>query len=201
MSGASRVTITAALAWVEIDGCPQLIRRPAISFDRKSGRITAITTEPELERAPDDEPTLVFDLGRALVIPGMVNAHSHAFQRAIRGVTQRRAHADPSSFWSWREAMYEAATALDPDEVHAVSSACFAEMLRRGITCVGEFHYLHHQPGGMPYADLAEMSARIRDTGSFSRRYSTTGASRPVSGRNAFSQCGFGRQRRSNTKS
>jgi formimidoylglutamate deiminase len=156
---ASRVTITAALAWVEIDGCPQLVRRPAISFDRPSGRITEITTQAELEQRPDT--SLVFDLGRSLVLPGMVNAHSHAFQRAIRGATHRRAKADPSSFWSWREAMYEAANALDPDGVHAVTSACFAEMLRRGITCVGEFHYLHHDRDGRPYADPNELSRQI----------------------------------------
>ncbi len=158
MSEASRVTITAALGWVELDGSAQLVRRPRISFNRASGIITAITTAPDTATA---EPTLAYDLGHTLLIPGMVNAHSHAFQRAIRGATQRRAHADPSSFWSWREAMYEAANALEPEGVYAVTSACFAEMLRRGITCVGEFHYLHHDRKGQPYADPNELSLQI----------------------------------------
>lgn len=160
--GASkRVTITAALAWIEIDERPQLVRRPAITFDRSSGLITEIRTELDVDELEHSEPTLVFDLGRALVIPGMVNAHSHAFQRAIRGATHRRAHGDPSSFWSWREAMYQAANALEPEDVHALTSACFAEMLRRGITCVGEFHYLHHDREGRPYADPNELSRQI----------------------------------------
>ena len=62
---------------------------------------------------PADAPAVVHDLGRCLLLPGMVNAHSHAFQRAVRGATQRRGASDPSSFWSWREAMYRFAGAID----------------------------------------------------------------------------------------
>jgi len=106
-------------------------------------------------------PAIVHDLGRALLLPGMVNAHSHAFQRQIRGATHRRGAHDPSSFWSWREAMYRAANTLDPEAVFAVTLACYREMLRAGITCVGEFHYLHHRPDGTPYADPNELSRQV----------------------------------------
>ena len=110
---------------------------------------------------PEDVPPIVHDLGRALLLPGFVNAHSHAFQRAIRGATHRRGQHDPSSFWSWREAMYRTATSLDPEAVFSVTRACFAEMLRAGITCVGEFHYLHHSPDGTPYTDPNELSHQV----------------------------------------
>lgn len=104
---------------------------------------------------------LVHDLGAVLVVPGFVNAHSHAFQRAIRGATHRRAEKDPSSFWSWREAMYEVANAVDPEQVYAITRRCFSEMLASGITCVGEFHYLHHRPDGQPYDDPNELSWQV----------------------------------------
>lgn len=158
-----RRAITAALAWAEIDGEAELLRRPLIEFSAQSGEILAITAEPaggDEAPAPDGE-LLVHDLGQALLIPGMVNAHSHAFQRMIRGATHRRAHGDPSSFWSWRSAMYEAANRLDPEGVFAQTRACFAEMLAAGITCVGEFHYLHHDPAGQPYADPNELSRQV----------------------------------------
>ncbi|MFZ5475691.1 MAG: formimidoylglutamate deiminase [Myxococcota bacterium] len=96
--------------------------------------------------------------GKAL-LPGFVNAHSHAFQRGLRGHVQ---HADgPDSFWTWRERMYHLANALDPDGIEAVSALAFLEMLRAGFTSVGEFHYLHHQPDGTPYADPDELARRV----------------------------------------
>lgn len=101
------------------------------------------------------------DLGPVLLLPGMVDAHSHAFQRAIRGATHRRGDSDPSSFWSWREAMYRCAQALGPDELYAITRRAYAEMLRAGITCVGEFHYVHHQPDGRPYDDPNELSHQV----------------------------------------
>lgn len=103
---------------------------------------------------------IVRDLGRALVVPGFVNAHSHAFQRAIRGRTHRRARPD-DDFWSWREAMYERANALDPEGVYAITAQAYREMLAAGITTVGEFHYLHHAPDGTQYADANELSKQI----------------------------------------
>jgi formimidoylglutamate deiminase len=110
---------------------------------------------------PADPAPIIHDLGRALLLPGMVNAHSHAFQRGIRGATHVRGAHDPSSFWSWREAMYRAATSHDPESIFKVTLACYREMLRAGITCVGEFHYLHHTPDGRPYADPNELSRQV----------------------------------------
>ncbi|RKH39388.1 formimidoylglutamate deiminase [Corallococcus sicarius] len=91
--------------------------------------------------------------GRAL-LPGLVNGHSHAFQRLIRGRTEYVASGrGQDDFWSWREAMYRAAEALTPEEVYVASRQVFVEMVLSGITAVGEFHYLHHQADGTPYAD------------------------------------------------
>jgi formiminoglutamate deiminase len=92
-----------------------------------------------------------------LALPGLANAHSHAFHRALRG----RTHAGMGTFWTWREAMYALADRLTPDTYHALARACFAEMVLAGVTCVGEFHYLHHAPGGRPYGDPNEMGRRL----------------------------------------
>ena len=91
-----------------------------------------------------------------LTIPGLANAHSHAFQRALRGRAQ-----GPGSFWTWREQMYALAETIDPDGLHRLARATFAEMALAGITLVGEFHYLHHAPGGAPYADPNELGRAV----------------------------------------
>ena len=88
------------------------------------------------------------------VLPGAVNAHSHAFHRVLRS----RTHRGRDSFWSWRDQMYAAAAVLDPETYRALARAVFAEMIEAGYTAVGEFHYLHHAPGGTAYADPNEMS-------------------------------------------
>jgi formiminoglutamate deiminase len=102
---------------------------------------------------------------RGLVLPGFANAHSHAFHRALRGRTQ----AGRGSFWTWRERMYAVAGTLDPDSYFALARAVYAEMALAGVACVGEFHYLHHGPGGTPYADPNAMGealiAAARDAG------------------------------------
>ena len=85
-------------------------------------------------------------VSRGLVVPGLANAHSHAFQRALRGRTQARTGG---SFWTWREQMYALAAQLDPDSMLALARATFAEMALAGITLVGEFHYLHHGPAAL----------------------------------------------------
>src|SRR5215510_5822865 len=90
--------------------------------------------------------------GRAM-LPGMVNAHSHAFQRVIRGRTEHRSQHTTDSFWTWREQMYAAANTLEPDEIYNVSRMAFLEMALTGITAVGEFHYIHHSRDGSPYSD------------------------------------------------
>jgi formimidoylglutamate deiminase len=94
------------------------------------------------------------------VIPGMANVHSHAFQRAMAGLAETRGHPT-DTFWTWREEMYKLVLALSPDDIEAIASRLYVEMLKHGYTSVAEFHYLHHQPDGTPYADPAELSHRI----------------------------------------
>ena len=101
------------------------------------------------------------------ILPGFANCHSHAFHRALRGRTHalrqaRGSSGRPDNFWTWRTAMYEAADRLDPDSYLDLARATYAEMALSGITAVGEFHYLHHGPGGVPYADPNEMAAALR---------------------------------------
>ena len=91
-------------------------------------------------------------------VPGMPNVHSHSFQRAMAGLAEGRG---PNSFWGWREVMYAFLERLTPDDVEAITAQLYIEMLKAGFTCVGEFHYLHHPPGGGRYDDRAEMSRRI----------------------------------------
>jgi formimidoylglutamate deiminase len=99
-----------------------------------------------------DAPDAKRLVGRAM-LPGLVNAHSHAFQRIIRGRTEYRSQNATDSFWAWREQMYAAATKLTPEEIYTISRMAFLEMALTGITAVGEFHYLHHAPDGSRYSD------------------------------------------------
>ena len=92
-----------------------------------------------------------------LTLPGLADAHSHAFHRALRGRTQ----GGGGSFWTWREKMYAVAARLTPDTYYALARATYAEMALAGITCVGEFHYLHHGPGGAPYTDANAMGTAV----------------------------------------
>jgi formimidoylglutamate deiminase len=105
---------------------------------------------------------------RAL-LPGLVNAHSHAFQRVIRGRTERRSQNTTDSFWTWREQMYDAANRLEPGDIYAVSRMAFLEMALTGITAVGEFHYIHHARDGSTYSDPNLLSREViraaRDVG------------------------------------
>lgn len=94
------------------------------------------------------------------VIPGTPNLHSHAFQRAFAGLTEYRG-AGQDSFWSWRTLMYRLAARLGPDEVEAIATWLYIEMLEAGYTSVCEFHYLHHEPDGRPYADAATMALAL----------------------------------------
>ncbi len=101
-------------------------------------------------------------------VPGLVNAHSHAFQRAMAGLAETRG-GEADSFWSWRETMYALAARFDPESLHAVAAQAYAEMLEAGYTHVCEFHYLHHAPDGRPYAPAGVMAealiAAARETG------------------------------------
>jgi formimidoylglutamate deiminase len=95
------------------------------------------------------------------IVPGLVNVHSHAFQRAIRGRTEYHSGAGRDTFWTWREKMYHVANQLSPEALYAVSRMAFLEMLLSGITTVGEFHYMHHAPGGAPYEDRNLLARQV----------------------------------------
>ncbi|MDQ3476981.1 MAG: formimidoylglutamate deiminase [Actinomycetota bacterium] len=94
-----------------------------------------------------------------IVLPGFADAHSHAFHRALRG----RTHSDGGTFWTWRDLMYSVAAQLDPDSYRALATAVYAESALAGVTCIGEFHYLHHGPGGTPYDDPNAMGEALRE--------------------------------------
>ena len=116
------------------------------------GTIAALT--------PDSGPPAAapaFDL----VLPGMSNVHSHAFQRAMGGLTEIASGAGRDNFWSWREVMYAFTHRLTPEHIEAIAQAFYIDLLKRGYTSVGEFHYMHHDADGTPYADPAELSARV----------------------------------------
>ncbi len=100
------------------------------------------------------------DERHAIGVPGLGNLHSHAFQRGLAGLTERRGPAD-DSFWSWRELMYRFVERIDPDDFEAIASLAFTEMLESGFTHVGEFHYIHHDRDGVPFADPGELAGRI----------------------------------------
>ncbi|HKX75116.1 MAG TPA: formimidoylglutamate deiminase [Acidimicrobiia bacterium] len=111
--------------------------QPGVAISADEGVITDVETEtaPRGQRLD------------GLVFPGFANTHSHAFHRALRGRTQEQ-----GDFWSWREAMYRVASLLEPDSYLTLATAVYAEMALAGYTCVGEFHYLHHEPDGRPYS-------------------------------------------------
>ena len=108
-------------------------------------RDTRRTGDPDVTRIP------------GLTLPGLANCHSHAFHRALRGRTQR----ERGTFWTWRDRMYDVAATLDPDSYFTLARATYREMAAAGISCVGEFHYLHHQPDGTPYADPNAMGLAL----------------------------------------
>jgi formiminoglutamate deiminase len=141
----------AELAWLPGRGvCPDVL------IEAAGDRFTAVTPEVRAGDLPDDLRARVTRLP-GLTLPGMANAHSHAFHRALRGITE----VGLGTFWTWRERMYEVAARLDPDSYLALARAVYAEMALAGITCVGEFHYLHHGPDGTPYADPNEMGRAL----------------------------------------
>src|SRR5438128_1625236 len=95
------------------------------------------------------------------LIPGMPNVHSHAFQRALAGLTERGGPG-ADNFWTWRTEMYRFLERIGPDDEEAIAAQLYMELLKAGYTSVGEFHYLHHDPDGQPYANRGEMAERIR---------------------------------------
>ncbi len=121
--------------YIIVDGIP----REGWEVEVRDGVIHRVG--PTSEQAREDAASEVIDLGEVALAPGLVNAHSHAFQRAIRGHTEwLRAGRVDEDFWTWRQAMYGAALSYSPEEVEAVALRAYKEMARTGITHVGEFH-------------------------------------------------------------
>ncbi|WP_343244127.1 formimidoylglutamate deiminase, partial [Streptomyces sp. SID7958] len=123
---------------------------PGVTAEVRDGVFTAVV--PGVTAPPPGAEVL-----RGLTLPGLANAHSHAFHRALRGTVQ----VGSGTFWTWREVMYSVADRLTPDTYHRLARAVYAEMALAGITAVGEFHYLHHAPGGTPYADPNAMGEAL----------------------------------------
>jgi formiminoglutamate deiminase len=120
-----------------------------VQIEVADGRIVAITTD--VPAGPADVSL------EGLLLPGLANGHSHAFHRALRG----RTHANGGTFWTWRQEMYRLASRLTPDRYLELATAVYAEMALAGYTVVGEFHYLHHDHSGQPYADPNAMGAAL----------------------------------------
>jgi len=121
------------------------------------GRIASIS-----QRRPESEIT--DPLPGVALLPGFVNTHSHVFQRALRGHTHRPL-SKQDTFWTWRRAMYAEAQRLNPERLYESAVLTYREMLAAGYTSVGEFHYVHHQPGGQPYAHPNAMSEAVLQAG------------------------------------
>jgi formiminoglutamate deiminase len=171
----------AELAWLPGTGV-----RAGVLIEAEGDRFTSVTPDAAAAAVPGGTTRLT-----GLTLPGLANAHSHAFHRALRGITQ----AGRGSFWTWRELMYQVADRLTPDSYLDLARAVYAEMALAGITCVGEFHYLHHGPAGTRYADPNEMgrvllaaaaAAGLRitllDTCYLAGGLSADGATRPLAG-------------------
>jgi formiminoglutamate deiminase len=117
----------------------------------ENGRVTGLQSDVAAEPGDDRQ---------AIVLPALPNLHSHAFQRGMAGLTERRGPS-ADDFWTWREVMYRFALSMNPEQVEAVACQAYAEMLEAGFARVGEFHYLHHDVDGRPYQDPGEMAGRI----------------------------------------
>ena len=137
------ITYTADWAWLP-DGPARNVR-----ITVEGDRILAVESDGTSRAGDQHLP--------GIVLPGLANTHSHAFHRALRG----RTHGGGGSFWTWREAMYAVAARLDPDNYFALARAVFGEMALAGVTSVGEFHYVHHQPDGTPYDEPNAMGNAI----------------------------------------
>ncbi len=135
--------------WCEHARLPSGVRS-GVLVRAAAGTVTEVSTV--------DAPPAGAQRLAGLVLPGFANAHSHAFHRALRG----RTHGDGGTFWTWRTAMYRLAARLDPDRYLRLARAVYAEMAAAGVTCVGEFHYVHHPAGGGRYGDPNAMGDALR---------------------------------------
>lgn len=143
------MTVTVTTWWCESAWLPPGRVAARVLITVADGVITGVETDV-------DCPSTAQRLS-GLVVPGLANTHSHAFHRALRSRTQ----VGRGDFWTWRNQMYAVANRLDPQNYLALAQATYAEMALAGITCVGEFHYVHHQPGGTPYSDRNVMGAAL----------------------------------------
>jgi formimidoylglutamate deiminase len=109
-------------------------------------------------QAPDSVAVEAVD---GFALPGFQNAHSHAFQYGMAGLAENHPAGTDDDFWTWREAMYQCALSVSPDQAEAIAAMLYGEMVRQGYTHVAEFHYLHHDKDGKPYSNLAEMGERM----------------------------------------
>ena len=135
----------AEFAWLARGAAPDGLAHDVL-IEAHGDRFTTVTPGTPAAQVPPGTVRLP-----GLTLPGLANAHSHAFHRALRGA------AAGDTFWTWRDQMYAVAERLDPGRYFALARAVYAEMALAGITCVGEFHYLHHGPGGIPYSDPNEL--------------------------------------------
>lgn len=124
-----------------------------VSLD-EHGSILSVSSETPTQ-------AVAIEYVNGIVLPGFQNAHSHAFQYAMAGLAEQHAPGTSDDFWTWREAMYQCALAVNPDEAEAIAAMLYAEMVRHGYSHVVEFHYLHHDKDGKPYNNLAEMGERM----------------------------------------
>lgn len=127
--------------------------RPAYVGVDEAGLIKYLSSTPPVGAATESVT--------GIALPGFQNAHSHAFQYGMAGSAEIHGTGTSDDFWTWREAMYKCALAVGPDEAEAIAAMLYAELLRNGYTHVAEFHYLHHDRDGSPYAHLAEMGERM----------------------------------------
>jgi formiminoglutamate deiminase len=118
------------------------------------------TAEGRIAAVAAGVPAQDGDECHAIALPGLANVHSHAFQRAMAGLAETRGPGN-DNFWTWREVMYRFLDRLEPHDVEAIAALAYVEMLERGFTRVGEFHYLHHTPSGAPYDDPAELAGCV----------------------------------------
>ncbi|MER8779185.1 formimidoylglutamate deiminase [Mesorhizobium sp. M0220] len=122
--------------------------------------VRIVISDGKIATAEANTSPLPGDERHSVLLSGMPNLHSHAFQRGMAGLAELRGPS-ADSFWSWREVMYRFALSMTPDQVEAVAAQLYVEMLEAGFSRVGEFHYLHHDRDGRPYANIAEMAERI----------------------------------------
>ena len=136
---------------------PQGLQTNCMLSISNEGRIVSLSQRDPGKVVTEALPGIV-------LLPGFVNAHSHVFQRLLRGHTHRSLSKE-DTFWTWRRAMYDAAQQLDPDRLYDVALLTYREMVEAGYTTVGEFHYLHHQPDGQPYAEPNAMAQAVIHAG------------------------------------